>query len=128
MGTKRGRPAHEPTARSRTIVRTMAGMGAPQEGIAQKVGISVDTLDKYYRLELDAGTVEANAAMAGALYKTGISGNVAAQIFWLKTRAGWKETQVHELTGKDGQPIESRTVVVDERKVKAVLKRLQDEY
>ena len=28
-------------------------------------------------------------------------GNVVAQIFWLKTQAGWKEKNYHELTGKD---------------------------
>jgi hypothetical protein len=26
-------------------------------------------------------------------------------IFWLKTRAGWKETNVTELTGGDGGPL-----------------------
>jgi len=31
-------------------------------------------------------------------------GNVSAAIFYLKTQAGWKETQVNEITGADGQP------------------------
>jgi hypothetical protein len=26
---------------------------------------------------------------------------------WLKTRAGWKETSVHEVSGRDGGPIET---------------------
>jgi hypothetical protein len=30
---------------------------------------------------------------------------VIAAIFWLKTRAGWKETTTHELAGHGGQPI-----------------------
>ncbi|MBA3520099.1 MAG: hypothetical protein H0T75_21225 [Rhizobiales bacterium] len=29
-----------------------------------------------------------------------------AAIFWLKTRAGWKETSVHEVGGRDGHPIQ----------------------
>ena len=33
------------------------------------------------------------------------AGNVSAAIFYLKTQAGWKETQVNEITGADGQPI-----------------------
>jgi hypothetical protein len=26
-------------------------------------------------------------------------------IFWLKTRAGWKETQVNEMVGANGAPL-----------------------
>ncbi len=33
---------------------------------------------------------------------------VTAAIFWLKTRAGWKETTSHEIGGRDGKPIEVR--------------------
>ena len=32
---------------------------------------------------------------------------VVAAIFWLKTRAGWKETNVHEVGGPAGGPIET---------------------
>jgi hypothetical protein len=32
---------------------------------------------------------------------------VTAAIFWLKTRAHWKETSVHEVSGPDGGPIEA---------------------
>lgn len=38
-----------------------------------------------------------------------------AAIFWLKTRAGWKETSVHEVSGRDGGPIE--TSVPDRREL-----------
>ena len=31
---------------------------------------------------------------------------VIAAIFWLKTRAGWKEITSHEIAGRDGEPIE----------------------
>jgi hypothetical protein len=39
------------------------------------------------------------------LFKNAKDGNVAAQIFWLKTQAGWKEKNYHELTGKDGDKL-----------------------
>jgi hypothetical protein len=32
-----------------------------------------------------------------------VSGNVTAQIFWLKTRAGWKETQALQIGNEDGK-------------------------
>jgi hypothetical protein len=40
---------------------------------------------------------EANAQVAQSLYQQAISGkNTAATIFWLKTRAGWRESPAIE--------------------------------
>ena len=40
------------------------------------------------------------------VYESGAEdGNVVAQIFWLKTQAGWKEKNAIELTGKDGDKL-----------------------
>jgi hypothetical protein len=49
---------------------------------------------KHYRDELDLGETEANAQVAGFLFNSAKSGNVTAQIFWLKTRARWRQTPV----------------------------------
>ena len=56
------------------------------------VGIDPKTLRKHYRDELDLGETKANAQVAGFLFNAARNGNVTAQIFWLKTRARWKET------------------------------------
>jgi hypothetical protein len=37
--------------------------------------------------------------------------NVAAAIFWLKTRAGWRETDRREITGAGGEPLTVSYVV-----------------
>ena len=38
---------------------------------------------------------------AGFLFNSARNGNVSAQIFWLKTRARWRETPMeHEITSK----------------------------
>jgi hypothetical protein len=55
------------------------------------VGIDAKTLRKHYREELDLGQTKANAQVAGFLFNSARNGNVTAQIFWLKTRAQWKE-------------------------------------
>ena len=34
---------------------------------------------------------EANAVIAGCLFATAKAGNIAAMIFWMKTRARWRE-------------------------------------
>ena len=106
-----GRPAHEPTDENRKQVETLAGFGVPQIDIARTIGINQDTLRKYYRDELDNGETKANAAVAQSLYKKALGDNassVTAAIFWLKTRAGWKETTTTELVGKDGGPIRAK--------------------
>lgn len=100
-----GRPAHQPTDQNRLQVKTLAAVGIRHEDIAAKLGISADTLTKYYRQELDDGRVDANAVVAKSLYEQAKAGNTAAMIFWLKTRAGWKETMVNEHTGADGKPL-----------------------
>lgn len=80
----------------------MAGYGVPEDDIALTVDISGPTLRKHYRRELDLGHVKANAAVAQSLYKKATGDGtsaVTAAIFWLKTRAGWKETVVTEHSG-----------------------------
>ena len=99
--------AHVPTQESRTLVRTLSAVGIRFEDIAVKLEIGQDTLVKHYRKELDDGRIDANAAIGKTLYEQARNGNTAAAIFWLKTRAAWKETQVTEMTGADGAPLMS---------------------
>ena len=86
----------------------MAGYGVPEAEIAGVVGIDAKTLRKHYRGELDHGHVKANAKVAENLYRKATGDGreaVIAAIFWLKTRAGWKETHVTEVGGANGPPI-----------------------
>jgi hypothetical protein len=86
------RKAHQPNAAQRRQVETMAAYGIPEHDISRVVGIDPKTLRKHYRDELDLGETKANAQVAGFLFNAARNGNVTAQIFWLKTRARWKET------------------------------------
>src|SRR6185436_11799188 len=72
----------------------MAAYGIPEVDIAAVLGVDPKTLRKHYRDELDMGETKANAQVAGFLFNSARSGNVSAQIFWLKTRARWRETPV----------------------------------
>lgn len=92
-------PAHEPTDKSRAVVRALAAFGLRQDDIARQVGITGKTLREHYREELDSGKSEANAKVAKALFEQAIGGNIAAQIFWLKSQAGWSERQTLEHSG-----------------------------
>jgi predicted transcriptional regulator len=90
---------HIPTEDSKKLVRNLAAMGTRYVDIAHKIDITDDTLRKHYKEELEGGRIDANAQIANTLFQQAKKGNMTAAIFWLKTRAGWKETQVTELTG-----------------------------
>lgn len=109
-----GRRPFVPSAEQRRLVAQYAAMGATQDQIRQLIlkpddgkPVSLGLLEREFREELDTATIKANATVAGALYKKALAGNVTAMIFWLKTRAGWRETNRVELTGANGGPVQS---------------------
>ena len=92
-----GRPPWQPTDQQRRIVQAMGAHGVPQESIAKTLGVAAKTLRKHCKTELEIGKIIAISRVAEALYKAAIDLNggaasVAAAIFFLKARAGWKET------------------------------------
>jgi hypothetical protein len=95
-----GRPAHRPEPAQRRQVEAMAGYGIPEKDIACVLEIDPKTLRRHYRGELDKGAIKATAKVAENLYRRATGEGreaVTAAIFSLKTRAGWKETSVHEV-------------------------------
>lgn len=96
------RPQHEPTKPMREMVSLHCAVGTRHEVIAEILGIDAKTLRKHYRRELDFSKAQANATVGGALFNQAKSGNTAAMIFWMKTQAGWKETQAIDHTSTDG--------------------------
>ena len=100
-----GRKPHKVTKENEATVRRLGALGVTYEDIASRLKISSDTLVKYYKDILDDARIDANSAIAGTLFTQAQRGNMTAAIFWLKTRAGWKETQVNEFGGIDGKPI-----------------------
>ena len=49
--------------------------------------------------ELDTAAIKANAAVAGALYKSALEGSTQAAIWWTKTRTKWSDKQEIERNG-----------------------------
>jgi hypothetical protein len=87
----------------REKVRYFAGLGGRQDDIAKMIGCAPKTLRKRFRSELDRGVAEANATMSGYLFAAAKAGNVTAQIFWLKTRAHWREGAAQDAQAADAQ-------------------------
>jgi hypothetical protein len=98
--------AFEPTDAHRKLVVAAARIGLPADTICQMIenpgtgkALSPKTLRLHFRAELDLAVERANATVAARLYSLALNGNVAACIFWMKTRAGWREKVDHELSG-----------------------------
>ena len=107
-GKKDGRPRFIPTDDQKFLVTMMSSTGVPHERQAKAIGVNSKTLRKYFKEELQLGRNRAHAEIAGALYKRALDGNVPAQIFYLKTQAGWREAQRLELRA-EGQDFITET-------------------
>ena len=79
------------TEAEKDYILKMASVGITRDQIAKVFSCSEKTLRRKFKNEIDAAAIKAVASVAGALYKTAMKGNVAAQIFFLKTRGGWSE-------------------------------------
>lgn len=125
---KPGKPEHIPTEDTRRRVKLYVMAGNTHLEICKFLGIgSTSTLHKYYKDELTTALSDANAAVAGRLYRAAVGdGNIPACIFWLKTRAGWKETIKNEHTGAEGKPIESKCTIDFKKLSNAALKELDN--
>jgi hypothetical protein len=112
-----GRPAHRPDPFTRRQVEALAGFGVPETDIAGVIGVHPKTLRKHYPEEIRPGHVKANAKVAENPFRKATGDgreSVIAAIFWMKTRAGWKETSVHELEGAPNLlPLRIERVIVD---------------
>ena len=125
---------HTPTDKSRAAVAALLSFGVKQDDVAAHIGISGPTLRKHYTEEINLSSIKANAAVASYLFSLA-SGKAlkdeeapathsdckTAAMFWLKTRANWRETANLELTGKDGGPVQTEEVGAGHAKLTAFL-------
>ena len=107
---------HTPTPERRIWVEEAVGHGMPRATIASILKCHVQTLERHYSRELAEGTDKANANVAKRLYMQAISDkdtmpNTVSRIFWMKSRARWRESQVIEHVGEDGAPLPHKPAV-----------------
>ena len=117
----------------RDKVRHLAGVGVAQDDIAKIIGCAPKTLRKRCRDDLDRGVAEANATVSGYLFAAAKAGNVTAQIFWLKTRARWRERTGPEdpIAGGDTDSKSEVLVLPDNNRdpeLTQVLRAAQEKY
>lgn len=88
--------AKKVTDKDRLRVQLLAAGGATQETIAKRMEMTDKTLREHFREELDFGLLEINTLAIGELVRAIKSGQSWAICFWLKTRAGWRETERYD--------------------------------
>jgi predicted transcriptional regulator len=84
------------------LVEQYASEGLSEYQIAESFGVSRATIqrnkaeDEAFAAAYKRGQASGVQRVANALFQQAMNGNTTAQIFFLKARAGWKETQVNE--------------------------------
>ena len=120
-----GRKPFVPTMANRLLVRKLARAGWSQDDIAEGMGVSDETLRKYFRYELDMGNIEMCSTIEETLYQIATDKDhkavVAAATVLLKAKGGdeYRETKRTEITGADGGPLQSevKTTTIDSSKL-----------
>ena len=113
-----GRPAKTLTERQREEVETLAPFLSTDQ-IADYFGIGRTTF--YAMMERDSdiserykrGRAKVVADISNSLIMKAREGDNACMFFYLKTQAGWRETDRVEHVGADGGAIKIERVIVD---------------
>ena len=93
-------------------VESLAANGLTQEQIAAALGISERTLRSRkgeiadFADAIKRGKAKGIALVTNKLMESIKGGNMTGMIFFLKTQAGWKETNVQEHTGANGTALQ----------------------
>lgn len=121
QGEGGGRPPFTLSPEQKGQVEKLASI-LTKEQLADYFGMSRMTFtalmerDEEVCCAYNKGKAAAIGAVAQSLIQQARDGNISAAIFYLKTQAGWKETQAVELSGRDGKAIAFDAPTVDDAK------------
>jgi hypothetical protein len=109
------------TEEDKELVRKLSGLGITHNQICSIINVTKPTLYKYFQSQLDLGKAQANTKVAENLFRmaTGTGREaVTSAIFWLKTQAGWRETDVLEIRNVEEDNAKFRKLVTDLRSIR----------
>jgi hypothetical protein len=89
----KGGSKYQPSDQERRLVATMAGVGLSQDSICSVLEITVPTLHRHFRKELDVSYIKLKARMRARLVAKAESGDTLALIFINKV-FGWNERAI----------------------------------
>lgn len=108
----------------------MAANGLTDEQIASALGISRTTLSNRKReneqfvLAIKRGKAKGIALVTNKLMESIKGGNMTGMIFFLKTQAGWRETQHIDHTSSDGTMSPKSAKAMTNEEIEAELEAL----
>ena len=107
---KGGRPAIVLTPEQKIEVETLAAVLTTEQiadyfGISRRVFYDIMDRDEEVSARYKKGKSKAIGIVAQNLIGKARNGDLGAQIFYLKTQAGWKETQRVEGAGNSGEHV-----------------------
>lgn len=114
-----GRKPKELTDEQRSEVETLAAC-LSQDQIADYFGIVRNTFAAMIERDPDIserykrGKARAIRDIADGVIARARAGDTASSFFYLKTQAGWRETNRHEITGADGGALKVETELTDD--------------
>lgn len=86
-----GQQAFVPTEEQRANVYQYARIGLGNHQIGLLLEIGATTVNKYFHTELQKGRANGVAVAGGKLFEKVLDGNLAAVIFYLKSKGGFNE-------------------------------------
>jgi hypothetical protein len=116
---KGGRPLIVLTDEQRSELETLAAVLNVEQiadyfGISRRVFYDIMERDEEVSAQYKKGKAKAVGFVAQNLIQKARSGDLGAQIFYLKTQAGWQETQRLEGAGNDGEHVHAYKWLSDE--------------
>ncbi|MGF6954736.1 hypothetical protein [Paraburkholderia youngii] len=132
---QRGKPRFEATDEQRQIVRSLVMNGVPVMKLCRHVinprtgrPVNYRTLARVFRTEIETAVEDANAAVVTNLYRIATSPKesapvVAAIIFWLRCKAGWRYADEAPPPAQTDEPM-----VENEETARRIMQEVLDEY
>ncbi len=93
-----GRAHYVPTDDDRYKVAYLCGLGLTPDAIAAMFRVPEKVFKEKHALDLEVGRGMAIWKLSESVYSRAFDSDALAQ-FWMKTQAGWKETQKTEISG-----------------------------
>lgn len=112
---------HIVTDINRRLVHELYAVGVNQDRIAERLDISVSTLRKHYKNELDSGLENLNIEAINKLLIKVRKGNLKAIMFWLNKRASWyKFSTAHDINNANNKTVDNlvQALLIDKDKNK----------
>lgn len=91
---QKGQEGHEPTEETRAYVREHA-VTFTHPFLARMLGISVNTLLRHYRPEIDQRLSEEVHKIGSAIVRQANEGDRGSQYYFMRTRGMWGRDQLH---------------------------------